>query len=115
MNEQERATHTPFTVLYSAAATGLIPFQRMQQLDPSGKTYYFQRDAGMCCLTRYRPRPDPDTDAQRAQRQKFKDAWTAWQALSPGEKEAWRQDPLAKMKNYRGIDAFFSKYLKGMI
>ena len=115
MNEQERATHTPFTVLYSAMATGLIPEQRMQQLDPSGKKYYFQRDTGKVCLTRFTPRVDPNTEAQQAQRQKFKDAWSAWQALSPDEKKAWSNDPLAKMKNYRGIDAFFSKFLKGVI
>ena len=115
MNEQERSSHTPFTVLWSISAIGKVPRGRMLQLDPFGTDYYFQRDAGIFCLTRYRPRPDPDTDSQKAQRQKFKDAWSAWQALSPEEKEAWSHDPLAKMKNYRGIDAFFSKYLKGLI
>lgn len=111
--DQEAAT--PFSILYSIDARGLIPTTRMNQLDPSGQRYYFQMDTGKVCLTRYTPRPDPNTDAQKAQRQTLKNANAAWSALSPSEKESYRSHPVAKDKNLPPRQAFISLYMRGKL
>lgn len=115
MIEQERATHTPFSVLFSARATGKIPRGRMLQLDPSGTEYYFQRDTGKTCLTRYTPRPDPNTDPQNIQREKLKSANQAWAALTPEQKESYRHHPLAHDKNLPPRQTFLSLHMRGKI
>ncbi|MBA7591869.1 hypothetical protein ES708_34038 [subsurface metagenome] len=46
---------------------------------------------GRLTIARQKPIPtDPKTDLQLAQRQKYKDAVAAWNALTPEEKDAWR-------------------------
>lgn len=111
--DQEAAT--PFSVLYSIDARGLIPTTRMAQIDPSGKRYYFQMDTGKVCLTCYTPRPDPNTDAQQAQRQTLKDANAAWAALTPEEQESYRKHPVAKYKNIPPRQTFISLHMRGKL
>ncbi len=115
MRRLNQAAETPFSVLYSLRATGLIPTARMQQLDPSGQKYYFQRDAGKICLTRYTPRPDPNTPKQQIQRAKLSAAYAAWKLLTPTQKEAYRFHPLAKTKRLPPCHTFISLHMKGKL
>ena len=69
----------PKTPLLSLGARGTIAdsltFQKRRQLT----------------IAREKPIPtDPKSPAQLTQRQKYKDAVSAWHALTPEEKEAWR-------------------------
>ncbi len=55
-----------------------------------GKAITFQSGSRLT-IARTKPIPsDPKSPAQLIQRQKYRDAVTAWNALSPGEKEDWR-------------------------
>jgi hypothetical protein len=115
MKRLNQAAETPFSVLYSIYARGLIPETRARQLDPTGQKYYFQRDSGKVCLTRYTPRPDPNTDLQQLQRNKLIDANEAWAALTPEEKESYRHHPLAKDQNLPPRQTFLSLFMRGKI
>jgi uncharacterized protein YkuJ len=87
----------------------------MQQLDPSGQRYYFQRDGGKICLTRYTPRPDPNTPKQQIQRDKLKAALAAWALLTPEQKEAYRFHPSAISRNLPARNTFLSLHMKGKL
>lgn len=115
MIERERASHTPFSVLFSIRATGKIPRPRALQLDPSGTEYYFQRDGGKTCLTRYTPRLDTNTEAQQAQREKLKLANQAWDALTPEQQESYRHHPWAHYKNLPPRQTFISLHMRGKL
>lgn len=115
MNRIDQANQTPFSVLYSLRATGLIPTPRMRQIDPTEQKYYFQRDGGKICLTRYTPRPDPNTPAQQAQRAKLIAANTAWAALPPPQREAYRFHPFALNNRLPPRQAFISLHMRGKI
>ena len=55
-----------------------------------GDTLTFQK-RGRLTIARQKPTPtDPKTDLQLAQRQVYREAVTAWNALTPEEKEAYR-------------------------
>ncbi len=55
-----------------------------------GGTLTFQKK-GRATIARQKPIPtDPKTDLQLAQRQVYREAVAAWNALTPEEKEAWR-------------------------
>lgn len=56
----------------------------------------------------YRP-PVQCTEAQGIQRDKFKNALLAWQALSDSEKKVWRDS--ASRRSRRGYAVFRSNYL----
>lgn len=115
MKRFNQEAQTPFDVLYSIDARGLIPSTRMAQLDPTGKKYYFQKDSGKVCLTCYTPRPDPNTEAQQAQRNNLILANEAWAALTPEEQESYRHHPLAKDKALPPRQTFLSLYMRGKL
>ncbi|MCJ7805605.1 hypothetical protein MUP46_03085 [Patescibacteria group bacterium] len=115
MKRLNQSLETPFSVLFSIDARGLIPITRIAQLDPTGQDYYFQMDSGKVCLTRYTPRPDPNTEPQQAQRNKLVEANDAWSTLSPEAQESYRYHPLAKEKSLPPRQTFLSLFMRGKI
>ncbi len=66
------------------------PFLSLGARGTISDTLTFQK-RGQLTIARKKPIPtDPKSPAQLAQRQRYKDAVTAWHALTPEEKEAWR-------------------------
>jgi len=110
-----QAKQTPFSILWSLRATGIIPQVRMQQLDPSGQRYYFQRTSPKSCLTRYTPRPDPNTPDQQVRRAIFTEAVQTWATLPPETQSLWQKHPEAKRKRIPGRNLYISHYLRGLI
>ena len=67
-----------------------IPLLSFAAHNTIGNSITFQSGSRQT-IARTKPIPsDPKSPAQLIQRQKYRDAVTAWNALSPGEKEDWR-------------------------
>lgn len=111
----EQKALTPEQVLLSADARGMIPSVLNAYLGDPDQAFYFQRDWGKVCLTRFMNGPYEKTPARLARQEIFRQAVAAWQALTPEQKEIWNQDKRAADRALPGYDLFLSEFLKGRI
>jgi hypothetical protein len=111
----EQKALTPEQVLLSADARGMIPSVLNAYLGDPDQAFYFQRDKGKVCLTRFNNGVYEKTPARLAQQEKMRQAVAAWQALPPEQKEIWNQDKRAADRRLSGYDLFLSLFLKGQI
>lgn len=111
----EQKALTPEQVLLSADAIGMLPNEYSQFLGDPDQLFYFQRDHGKTCLTRYTPRTSPPSEAELAGQLLFAQAVHAWQAMTPEQKEVWNTDPRRHEKRLPGYQFFLSEFMRGRI
>lgn len=113
--EAEQKALTPEQVALDADVTGMLPKSISELLGNPDQQYYFQNDHGKKCLTKHTPPSTQPTQAQLDQRQRMKGARSAWQSLTPEEKEVWNTDPRRHDFQLPGYQYFIRQWLRGLI
>jgi len=111
----EQKALTPALVLLSADARGKIPSGLNAYLGDPDQDFYYQRDHGKTCLTRFKNGPYVKTPARLAQQGIFRRAVAAWQALTTEQEEVWNHDSRGEDRALPGYQLFLSEFLKGRI
>jgi len=111
----EQKLISPFVLFPGVCMIGLLPPIVSAALGMPGQKFYFQRDWGKICLTRYNRGPVTQTPALVASKSRFAQAVAAWQALSPEEKAAWNSDQRRHDFRLPGYQFFLREYLRGKI
>lgn len=88
------------------------PFPALYLVGRLGDRVYYYRGDTFISRPFYYP-DQPETPARLARWQKFRNGVSAWQALTPGEKEIYNRK--AEGFNYEGFNFFMSKFLKDKI